>query len=140
MKPSEIREYIGHQHVQLRILFVEVENACREQIDPRPSVLKLVQAVRDHLAMEDRLLVPALREADGWGVVRAERVAAEHAEQRELLVALRHLAREGGAEEAGRAARQLIAALIVDMDAEESDLLDPNLLRDDVITINQSGG
>ncbi len=145
MSPSQVRDYIGRQHIQLRILFVEVENACRESIDsgrgdPRPLVQKLVRAVWDHIAVEDRLLLPTLRDIDRWGPTRAEIVAADHARQREELAALRTLAREGGTDEAARAALMLIGDLIVDMDAEERDLLDPDLLRDDVITINQSDG
>jgi hypothetical protein len=140
MKPSEVRYLIGHQHLQLRILFVEVENACREQADPRPVILRLVKELREHLAMEDRVLVPALREVDGWGAVRADRVATDHAQQREQLAALRQLAREGPPQAAGAAALALIADLIIDMDGEERDLLSPDLLRDDPVAIDQSSG
>jgi len=140
MKPSEIRDYIGHQHIQLRILCVEVEYACRDCVDARQTILKLVSAVEDHLHMEDVLLVPALRECDGWGKVRAERVSEEHRRQREQLSALRRLAKHGPASDAARAAEELLAALLADMDAEEKDLLSPNLLRDDLVVVDQSGG
>jgi hypothetical protein len=61
MKPSDIRDYIGHQHIQLRILCVEVEHACSDCVDARRQILRLVSAVEDHLHMEDVLLIPALR-------------------------------------------------------------------------------
>jgi Hemerythrin HHE cation binding domain len=145
MSPSEVRDHVGRQHIQLRILFVEVEGACREVLeggrgDPRPAVQKLVHAVWDHIAMEDRLLVPTLRQVDSWGPARAEHVAEEHEKQRGQLTALRDLAKHGPGDEAARATLALIGELITDMDGEEKDLLHPDLLRDDVIAIDQSDG
>jgi hypothetical protein len=144
MKPSQVRDYIGHQHIQLRILFVEVENACRDALDgrgdARPLLGKLVREVLDHITVEDRVLLPALREIDAWGPARAAHVAAEHAKQREELAALRNLARLGPGDEAARVGLDMISALMIDMDGEERDLLGPDLLRDDLVVISQSDG
>jgi hypothetical protein len=144
MRPSEVRDWVGRQHVQLRILFGEVEHACAEAIerarDARPIVERLTRAVADHLAFEDRTLVPTLRQIDGWGAVRADHVAADHALQRQQLAALCRLAREGSAIDAARAVLSLLQELRVDMDGEERDLLSPDLLRDDLIVIDQSDG
>jgi hypothetical protein len=144
MRPSQVRDYIGHQHIQLRILFVEVENACRDALDgrgdPAPLVHKLVREVLDHISVEDRVLLPALREIDAWGETRAAHVAAEHARQREELAALRDLARLGPGDEAARATLGMISELMIDMDGEERDLLGPDLLRDDLVVISQSDG
>ena len=140
MNPSQVREYVGHQHIQLRILFVEVRRALAEDRDPRPAILKLVYEVREHLDLEDRLLVPALRAIDRWGPQRASEVAAEHARQREELTALRERLRSSERSQAVEAAASLLAELTADMDAEERDLLSPELLRDDLITIGQNGG
>src|SRR4051812_33464422 len=124
MKPSEVREQIGHQHLQLRILFVEVRAALDGAGDPRPAMLKLVHEVREHLDAEDRLLLPALREIDIWGALRAAEVAEEHAEQRARLSYLRELAQRGDRRDAVAVTRALVAELTADMNAEEHDLLD----------------
>jgi hypothetical protein len=137
-RPSEVREQVGNQHLQLRILFVEVRAALES--DPRAAIERLVREVWQHLDFEDRLLVPALREVDAWGRLRAEQIAAEHASQRAALGVLRQLARHGDRRLAVDGARGLIDELTADMDAEERDLLDPDLLRDDVIAIDQCGG
>jgi Hemerythrin HHE cation binding domain len=138
MRPSEVRDLVGRQHVQLRILFVEVRGTLED--DPRRAIERLVREVWQHLDMEDRVLVPALRELDAWGPVRAAEIDAEHARQRAELNYLRDLARHGERELAVEGARTLLDELVADMDAEERDLLDPDLLRDDVIVIDQSGG
>jgi hypothetical protein len=72
--------------------------------------------------------------------VRADRVAAEHRQQREQLTELRRLAKHGSTKDACLAADELIAGLLADMDAEERDLLSPDLLRDDPVVVEQSGG
>jgi iron-sulfur cluster repair protein YtfE (RIC family) len=140
MTPNEVRERIVSEHVQLHVLFAEVKQACREAADVRKAILRLVRAVESHLAMEDRLLIPALLQCDGWGSVRAERVGAEHLQQREQLASLRQLAKHGLETQAAGAALGLIASLMDDMEAEERDLLGPDLLRDDVIAISQCAG
>lgn len=140
MNPSEVRDFIGHQHIQLRILCVEVAHACHDCADPRRTIAKWIDAVEEHLHMEDVLLIPALRDCDGWGPVRAERVAEEHRLQRAQLATLRTLTKHGAPEDVARAADELIAALLADMDAEEKDLLSPDLLRDDLVVVDQSGG
>jgi hypothetical protein len=132
MTPREIRDHVGHEHLQIRILFAEVEGACRETLDrgrgdPRMLILKLVGVVSDHLTMEDRLLIPSLREV-GWGAAAADRVATEHAAQRKQLAELKSLARHGSVETAARAALELIAVLIADMNVEEAELLNRDRL------------
>lgn len=143
MSPGEVRDLVGRQHVQLRILFTTVDEACRAAldggpVDPTRLVLKLVRAVWDHIAFEDRLLLPTLREIDSWGPARADAVAADHAHQRDQLSALRQLAQKGSAVESALAALRLVDDLRADMDAEERDLLAPELLRDDVVAVDQS--
>src|SRR5689334_12259216 len=119
MNPSEVRDLIGHQHIQLRILFVEVRRAL-EAADPRPAIRKLVNEVREHLDFEDRLLLPVLRELDSWGPLRAAEVQSEHAQQRRELASLQELT-HGNLEQAAGAAAKLLDDLTVDMDGEESD-------------------
>jgi hypothetical protein len=145
MKPSEVRDLITRDHMQIRILATEADLECArfltgEDIDPAPIILRLSQALWGHLAMEDRLLVPALREVDGWGEVRAAEVLAEHGHQREELAVLVRVARTAAREQVAKAARGLIAALRVDMDREEHTLLSRDLLRDDPVVVDQTDG
>ena len=86
--------------------------------------------------------MPALREADAWGEVRADRVQAEHKEQ---TAEVRLLLEEFGDPFAssGELALRLedfIAAVEVDMAAEEKATLGPDLLRDDVVGIDVEAG
>jgi hypothetical protein len=144
LDPSQVRDCVARQHVQLRILFVEVEHACTGALDggradPRPLVLTLTRAVCDHLSFEDHLLLPTLRALDGRRPGRAARVAADHAGQRAELAALHQLARRGSAIDTARSALALLGELRLDMDAEERDLLSPELLSDAPVTVAQSG-
>jgi hypothetical protein len=145
MRPSEVRDLVAHDHLQIRILACEVDIACRrvldgEEVDVAGPVLKIARVLWGHLALEDRILAPVLREIDGWGPVRADGMLAEHARQREELGILTRLARTGSAEEVARATQQLIAALRDDMDAEEQGLLSSELLHDDLVVIDQVDG
>src|SRR5262245_47090324 len=49
---------------------------------------ELCKEFSDHIELEDQLLVPALREADAWGELRAEQVTRQHSEHRRELSAL----------------------------------------------------
>jgi hypothetical protein len=141
MTPSETRELILHQHVQIRILLTEIDGDCRGIVDEqrlRRRVLALVSALREHLALEERLLPGILRDADAWGQERLSAMSVEHLRQREELTELAELARRGAAVVVAERAHRLIGELRDDMDGEESHLLAPELLRDDVIAIDQS--
>jgi hypothetical protein len=145
MRPDDIRDRISREHVQIRILACTVDADCRRVLDGgsarlRDSALALTRALWDHLTVEDRLLVPELRKLDAWGPVRAERIAEEHARQREELANLAQLARSGPSEELAARTRCLIAVLREDMDAEERDLLSPELWREDCVVVDQLTG
>lgn len=106
------------------------------------AALSLVEEMRKHLALEDRMLCPALESADAWGPVRRERVEQAHRHVRDELDALA---------ERLRAARELdpdisatveglVNELFAELGREEREVLDPDTLRDDVITIGQIDG
>ena len=144
MTPTEARDLILRDHVQIRILLTEMNTACRTAFDSggdgelRAQVRELVRVLWDHLAFEDRLLWRQLTDSDAWGPVRAEAMAAEHGRQRAELAELVEAAHVASGEAlAGRVAR-FIAELRTDMDAEERNLA--ACLRDDVVAIDQSDG
>lgn len=94
-----------------------------------------------HLDLEDRLLVPALRDGDAWGEIRAQQVAAKHGELRQELQAL-PLHESCPLDPCALAARLIavIEALRADMAREEHGVLTPELLRDDVLGIDVEDG
>jgi iron-sulfur cluster repair protein YtfE (RIC family) len=97
---------------------------------------ELRQRFRSHLAFEERLLLPVLASADVWGPERARNLMEEHARQREELDELVQ-GLEAGWEKprVARALRALATDLLRDMQEEERDYLHPDILRDDVITL-----
>ena len=150
MDPSEIRTLILEDHVWLRGEFAKVDGLARRVLEGEEGLEEELrrrgEEIRGrflrHLALEDAYLVPALREADSWGEERARRVEVEHAEQRadmdRLLEDLRD--RQRPADEIAKELRELVTALLTDMEQEEASCLDPRVLRDDVVVIDAEGG
>lgn len=150
MQPSEVRSHVLHDHEGIRDMLVGVEDLARRVIDGdetgveelRESGRTLLETLERHMGWEDLHLAPALREADAWGQERAERLAADHLEQREVL---RHTV--AALADAGRPALvqahtllDFVRLLREDMVDEEQTLLDPRVLRDDVVGIDVEAG
>jgi hypothetical protein len=87
--------------------------------------------------MEEELLLPAIAEVDAWGPVRAEQMAEDHQAQRATIARLNDMGRRAESASLAGEAMALGKALLADMRREETDLLHPDLLRDDVIAIGQ---
>jgi iron-sulfur cluster repair protein YtfE (RIC family) len=144
MLPSEIRQRILDDHALLRRMFADLQGllGAPAGAPPPDEVRELGAALRQrflaHLELEERLLVPALREADAWGEQRAGKVAREHALQRaqldRLLDHLRDATRAPA--ELARELGALVNELEVDMEHEERTALSPSLLRDDVVAVD----
>jgi iron-sulfur cluster repair protein YtfE (RIC family) len=144
MKPSEVRQRILDDHAALRRLLADVQQTLGAAA-PEPRALRalgdaLRQRFAEHLALEERTLVPALRAIDAWGEERAGRLEREHREQRARLDAIvARLQQEAGAALAADL-RGLAREILLDMEHEEKTVLDENLLRDDVITTDVEAG
>jgi iron-sulfur cluster repair protein YtfE (RIC family) len=144
MLPSEIRQRILDDHGQLRRLFADLRELLGEPAagPSAGAVRELAAALRQrflaHLDLEERLLVPALRDADAWGAERADRIAREHALQRAQLERLLTHLRDAtyAPSELARELDALVSELQVDMEHEERTALSPTLLRDDVIAVD----
>lgn len=150
MRPSEVRRRILSEHEQLRLLIAEVD-ALAERVHSgdveqasrlREQGCELHRQLCLHLDLEDAILVRALREVDAWGEARAEELATEHRDQRELLAYLVQRL-----EDTTRPPTLLVqdllhftALLRDDMTREEREVLDEELLRDDVIGIDVNSG
>ena len=150
MDASAIRERILEDHDVIRGHLTAVDGLARRALagedglgaELRAAGERLRERFLPPLALEDEHLVPALRVADAWGEERARRVETEHREQRaqmeQLLADLRDARRD--TLEIARELLDLVAALIADMEHEERAVLDPELLRDDVVGIGVEGG
>ncbi len=150
MDASAVRQRILEDHAVIRGLLAEADALARRALageDGLGDALRQAgEALRErfltHLALEDEHLVPALRDSDAWGEERAARVEAEHAEQRAQMERLLQDLRDGRRSTASIAEEILeqVEALIADMEHEERAVLDPDLLRDDVVNVGAEGG
>lgn len=150
MRPSEVRERVLEDHARLRELLSELQQLAGRVLEGQRELESQLrtqgQLLRErflaHLDMEDRYLVPALRETVGWGEERAARVSAEHAEQRQRMdVILRHLVDlEEPAEWIAAELATLVRDLLMDMEHEDRAVLSEDLLRDDPVAIDLEAG
>jgi hypothetical protein len=111
--------------------------------DLLPTYLDRVRAaLEQHLAFEDRLLIPILVSDPPLGPERARRLREEHGRQRAELCALARPATDGTDLRRVTAARlrALSEAFLADMDEEERLLLTPDVLRDDLVSVDQDAG
>jgi Hemerythrin HHE cation binding domain len=147
--PAEVRELVLAQHQALRRLLRSALDAAEtESRAPRPRSIDLMRFTWElqrrfaaHLAFEERFMFPALREADSWGPQRVEMLTSEHAQQRQDLAALVALVgARGAALDISRSLGAFCRALLVDMEEEEAGYVNRELLRDDVVAIDQASG
>ena len=137
------------QHARIRALLEHGRNVAEAALDGEaPSQDAVASAVGDirsilevHLAFEESVLLPLLRDDLPLGPQRADRLLDEHKRQRGVLAALHDEAR-AHPELATLAAKLafLTQWLLADMAEEESALLVPDVVRDDVVVIDQSCG
>jgi hypothetical protein len=145
MSPSEIRTRILQDHERLRHDLDQLE-ACAGELGADRGALErlrvdaaaLITHLDGHMRWEEWYLLPALREADAWGVERAARLASDHRAQRELLdflnVRLHDETRPAAL--VAQDVAHLVGLLRDDMREEEAEMLDERVLRDDVIAID----
>ena len=106
----------------------------------RTKALELYSRLHAHMCMEDSLLYPAICDADAWGHVRGARMREEHARQRAQLSELANVEWRNTTAELVEAVQRFAKDVRDDMCNEENELLNPELLRDDVISIAQNSG
>lgn len=146
MKPSEVRARVLQDHERLRLALAELDALVAAVGEGRPATVlrdrtrALLASLEAHLALEDEILFPAIEGMDAWGPVRAARMQAEHTEQRAELARLSSLEKQVRDPELCEAVKKLAKDLRGDMHREEAELLDPDLMRDDLVAINQFGG
>jgi hypothetical protein len=146
---AEARETIFAQHHVIRMLLKAARTVCdlaasgnRRTGELLPLYFENVRvALEHHLATEERLLLPILGTDPPLGPERALRLAAEHDRQRdELAAATRALTGPEGVAAASQKLRTLMDDLLTDMADEERWLLTPDVLRDDLVSVDQDCG
>ncbi len=147
MNHEERRQTLHAQHQQLRAVIAEVRQAALEVLgaesedssELRDRVGRLREDLERHLSLEEALLEPVLERIDAWGPIRLELLRTEHAHQRAVLSLLR--SDRAAAIPPLQLARRVLGLLddiSADMDAEDRDLLDARVLRDDPIQLDAS--
>jgi hypothetical protein len=147
--PSSVRSEVLGQHEVVRDLLQQAIDEASSTLrrpqggDDRTAVAHLAyemrRRVRAHLAFEERLLIPVLSCADSWGPERARNLVEEHTRQREQLDDLLRGVEEGwDRARLASALGSLAAEFLRDMQEEERDYLHPDILRDDVIVVDQA--
>jgi len=143
------RQSILSQHEHLRALLDRARAVAEAALDGQPpspdAVASAIGDIRTtmevHLTFEEKVLLPLLRDDLPVGPERADRLLDEHARQRQTLATLH---REACAfpELPTLAAKLAFLAswLLADMAEEEHALLNPDVVRDDIIVIDQSSG
>ncbi len=141
MKPSEVRKQLLEQHTHLRELFAIAQGLAAKLLagdmvaaELQAVLVDLRSAFAEHNTSEEKVLEPLLGSGDAWAPLRVKRMVEEHtAEHAAFRAAL-------AGETIEVAAR--IAELAEDVDAhmlaEERTFLNPAVLRDDVINLEDS--
>jgi hypothetical protein len=137
------------QHERIRAFLERARVVADAALDGEPpspdAVASAIGDIRTimevHLAFEEKSLLPILRDDLPLGPERADRLLDEHGHQRETLATLHR-------EACAFPHFPILAAklvfltewLLTDMAEEERSLLNPDVLRDDVVAIDQSSG
>ncbi len=150
MRPSQLRREALAEHARIRGLLEGARGRVREGLGSRPSSWKrlrregekLGRALERHTFWEERHLVPVLRDADAWGVQRVERLRQEHAEQRRILSLLLERLRDERRSPRciARDLLELGSRLEGELGREEREALSPDIIRDDVVSIDLEAG
>ena len=142
---EERRTTLQRQHLQLRSLIATVREAAvavlegADAAELRLRIADLTTELQAHMATEEALLGPVLERIDAWGPVRLDLMRAEHAHQRGVMALLRSRGSDALAPEPlARRTIQLLEEILSDMDAEDRDILDAKVLRDDLIQLDAS--
>jgi len=136
------RKLLLEQHRSLRALLAEARAGAARLSrgegsagELRRRLGELRAACEEHMRDEEDRLAPVLARIDAWGPERLERMREEHAHQR---AALARLATEEPGTDLAKDAVALAEVLESEMRAEERDILDASVLRDDPLTLDAS--
>jgi hypothetical protein len=142
------RRGILQQHEWIRVVLGRSGDAAKARLEddaPAETVVAAITELRSamvaHLAFEESVLIPLLRDDLPLGPQRAERLLDEHARQRALLDVL--LAEARAQPDVPELAAKLACLsdwLYADMIEEERSLLTADVIREDPVVIDQTCG
>lgn len=139
MSAQTIRTVLLNGHAWLREQADRVEQLSALGAEPelRKAIASLCDSLLGHMEVEELILRPALRRIDAWGDARIARLEADHEAQRIRVRLLRRAANDPSRPlaEIQESTAAFLADLREDMQAEEAELLNPELLRDDPVSI-----
>jgi len=143
------RQGILWQHERIRSFLEKARTLAEAALDGENDAPESVaSAIGDlctimqvHLAFEERVLLPILRDDLPVGPERADRLLDEHERQRSMLAGLHREALAHPRLPTLAAKLSFLTSwLMADMAEEECSLLDPDVIRDDSIVIDQTCG
>lgn len=127
---SEVHAQILRQHVEIRARMRGIERLAdaHAKVEAlrhlRVSLVHFAAMFEDHLAFEERELIPLVRGVDAWGPERVEAMLEEHREQRVRVERTVSFAEEGSLRisELEGEVHWLMESLLADMIREEDEL------------------
>ncbi len=148
--PSEVRLSVALQHKILRKGLVALQSMARATALDEERALELcatlcgfIDDFAQHLAYEDRALMPLVEDMPRGGPMRAAQMRSEHFMQRNLLSDIQRKAAAvtcACALEFAIAVDALVLQILADMREEEEAILKADDLRDDLVSIDQTSG
>jgi hypothetical protein len=147
-RPSDVSGRIVAQHRSVRTQLDELSLVAKTLLTGGPAALKyaldLTRALCDdltkHIALEAKILLPALRSADAWGKIRGDTLIGRLRTRRQELKDLRTSCANAQSETLGDQLDRFIDDRRLDMANTERESLHPGVLRDDVLTVDNGGG
>jgi hypothetical protein len=140
--PSEVRRALLGEHARISTLITELEDLAErvsagEDLGRRfPAVAaQLERALERHNEAEEVALAPFLGQADAWGPLRVAGLLEEHKQEH---TSLRAVLVDPDVRRLARAVPRFAADLREHIAHEERTFLEPELLRDDIITLGPS--
>ncbi|QQR88619.1 MAG: CBS domain-containing protein [Myxococcales bacterium] len=147
LTPGEVRARVLAEHAVIRRLLDKTRlsaensknNATKAKLEQmHDDAMELFSVLSKHLNLQEKLLAPALRDADGFGEARASRLMDEISTQRKTLEDCRAIAMAPSIK-AAQTVLEFVDNMLDRLKKEESTRLSPELLRDDLIQVSFSG-
>jgi hypothetical protein len=143
MKLSEIRNALVADHAALKQEATQIEAEVQRILAGEPSLNDLRAAMdrfagqlATHNHHEESLLREELRNVDAWGPQREALMDEDHAaEHADIARALSDAGRLSDPKEVARRVHAMVERVFEHMRREEKEILHPDVLRDDVVTI-----
>jgi len=146
---STARRGILAQHERIREMLERARTVADKALDEAPlppdavaSAIGDIRATLDvHLRFEEKVLCEILEDDLPLGPERAARLREDHEKQRATLASLHDEARAAPGRPILAAKLAFLASwLLDDMEEEERSLLTPDVVRDDLVAIDQCDG